>query len=276
MQRPVWTSVADLRPRDILYLAVALLLLAQAVGSAAQPTNESFVVDLRPAFTNWGLPLRLQGSRGTCSVFTMVGALEYALAREQQHGTALSIEFLNWASNDATTNSADGGFFSDLWAGFVAYGICPETDMSYRKQFDPALRPDESAVRRAKELAKAGLSLHWIKPWDVHTGLTEAQVLEIKRVLSQRWPVCAGLRWPKKERWQDGVLGMAPPEGVFDGHSVLLVGYRDDPKQPGGGTVLIRNSGSGVHDGALTYEYLRAYVNDAVWIDRRTGNPIHP
>ena len=33
-----------------------------------------------------------KGGRGTCSVFTMVGALEYALAREQQHGTALSIE----------------------------------------------------------------------------------------------------------------------------------------------------------------------------------------
>jgi C1A family cysteine protease len=224
-------------------LLIALSLLAQAAGFAAQPTNESIGIDLRPAFTNWGLPLRLQGGRGTCSVFTMAGALEYALARDQQHGTALSIEFLNWASNDATTNSQDGGFFSDLWAGFVVYGICPETDMPYRQHYNPKLRPDESALQRAKELAKADLRLHWIKPWDVHTGLNEAQVLEIKRVLSQRWPVCAGMRWPKTERWQDGVLRMAPPEGVFDGHSVLLVGYTDDPKQPGGGTVLIRNSG---------------------------------
>jgi C1A family cysteine protease len=60
---------------------------------------------------------------------------------------------------------------------------------------------------------------------------------------------------------------MAPPEGVFDGHSVLLVGYADDPQQPGGGIVLIRNSGGGVHDGALTYEYVSAYMNDAAWIE---------
>ena len=60
---------------------------------------------------------------------------------------------------------------------------------------------------------------------------------------------------------------MASPERVFDGHSVLLVGYTDDPRQPGGGTVLIRNTGKGVQDGAITYEYLRAYVNDAAWVE---------
>jgi C1A family cysteine protease len=252
-------------------LAAALLLQAQGAGFAAPLTNDIPTIDLRPAFTNWALPLRLQGGRGTCSVFTMAGALEYALAREQQHGTALSIEFLNWASNQATTNSHDGGFFSDLWTGFLAYGVCPETDMPYRQNYDSKLRPAETALRCANDLAKADLRLHWIKPWDVRTGLSGAQVQEIKRVLSQRWPVCSGLRWPKKERWQEGILRMAPPEGVFDGHSVLLVGYADDPQQPGGGTFLIRNSGGGVHDGAITYEYASAYVNDAAWVDHGPG-----
>jgi hypothetical protein len=206
----------------------------------------------------------------------MAGALEYALARDQRHGTVLSVEFLNWASNEATTNLLDGGFFSDLWTGFVAYGICPEADMPYQPHYNPKLRPAETALRRAKELGKADLRLHWLKSWDVRTGLSSAQVLEIKRVLSQRWPVCGGLRWPKQERWQAGVLQMAPPESVFDGHSVLLVGYSDDPKQPGGGTFLIRNSGRGVHDGALTYEYVSAYMNDAAWIDHGPGAGLGP
>ena len=77
-----------------------------------------------------------------------------------------------------------------------------------------------------------------------------------------------GMRWPRNERWQGGILGMAPPERVFDGHSVLLVGYLDDPSQPRGGTVLIRNTGSGLNDAAITYEYLSAYVNDAAWVER--------
>jgi len=60
---------------------------------------------------------------------------------------------------------------------------------------------------------------------------------------------------------------MAPPEGVFDGHSVLLIGYRDDPQQPGGGAFLLRNSNTDRDDGLMCYEYARAYLNDALWID---------
>ena len=227
-------------------------------------------VDLRPVFTNWGLPLRLQAGRGTCSVFTMVGALEYAQANQQRRGIPLSVEFLNWASNEVTKSSHDGGFFSNLWAGFAAHGVCPETDMPYRAKYDPELRPSETALQHASELRKAGLRLHWIKPWDVKTGLTESHFAQIKKALREQWPVCGGLRWPKQERWNDGVLEMAPPEAVFDGHSVLLVGFRDDPRQPGGGVFLIRNSGKGVDGGAMTYEFARAYMNDACWIDHET------
>lgn len=224
-------------------------------------------VDLRSMFADRDLPLRLQGKRGTCSVFTVVGALEYALARAQQRGLVLSVEFLNWASNDATKNTADGGFFSDLWAGFVAHGICAEADFPYRRSYNPDLRPDAATRRKARPLAGAGLRLHWIKPWDVKTGLTDAQFSAIKETLAKQWPVCGGFRWPKDERWTDGVLDMRPPDGVFDGHSVLLVGYRDDPQLPGGGVFLIRNSGKGNPDAAMSYEYVRAYMNDAAWVE---------
>ena len=63
------------------------------------------------------------------------------------------------------------------------------------------------------------------------------------------------------------VLQMVPAAEVFDGHSVLLVGFKDDPAQPGGGVFLIRNSGGGVHDGSMPYQYACAYVNDAAWIE---------
>ena len=239
---------------------------ARGTEQGAPAADVAAAVDLRPAFTNWGLPQRFQGGRGTCSVFTMTGALEYALAHQRGQGTVLSVEFLNWASNVATANSSDGGFFSDLWAGFVARGICPEADLPYRRNYDSKLRPDATVLQHAEKLMNSGLRLNWIKPWNVRTGLAESQFQEIKRVLRERWPVCGGFRWPKHERWQADVLQMAPPEAVFDGHSVLLVGYRDDAQQVGGGVFLVRNSGSGMHDAAMSYAYLRAYMNDAAWV----------
>jgi hypothetical protein len=252
-----------------LYLLGAWLLglpsvvLGAEVGNASLPAS----ADLRPVFANWGLTQRLQGARGTCSVFTMAGAIEYALARRQGRATVLSVEFLNWASNQAATNRDDGSFFSDLWSGFERYGVCPEADLPYQPRFDPGLTPPEQVLAAAARLKSAGLRLRWIKPWDVNTGLTEDHVIQIKRALASQWPVCGGFRWPKQERWTNNVLVMAPPSGVVDGHSVLLVGFKDDPGQPGGGTFLIRNSGRGQHDAAMTCEFARAYMNDAAFVD---------
>jgi hypothetical protein len=179
---------------------VLLVPAARGIDAGTASNEMAGAVDLRPAFQKWGLPIRLQGDRGTCSVFAMTGALEYALASRQQTGTVLSVEFLNWASNQATTNLNDGGFFSDLWTGFVAYGICPESNLPYLRSYDPSLRPGDEAMRRAREATEAHLRLHWIKPWNVATGLTETQFLEIKHALSLGWPVCGGFRWPKHER----------------------------------------------------------------------------
>jgi hypothetical protein len=230
-------------------------------------------VDLRPLFEGWDLPRRAQGDRNTCSVFAVAGAIEFALAEKQGHGTRLSVEFLNWASNRAIRKGQDGGFFSDLWKGFESYGICDEGEMPYASDFDPALRPSAAALEHARQIREVGLELHWIKPWDPNRGLTEAQFAGVKRTLRRGRPVCGGFLWPKQERWNDGVLEMAPREGVRDGHSVLLVGFRDDPAQPGGGVFLVRNSGKGLADAAMSYDYVRRYMNDAVWIDCTAAPP---
>jgi C1A family cysteine protease len=223
-------------------------------------------VDLRPLFEKWKLDRRRQGARGTCSVFTVTGALEFAVANKQQNGVRLSVEFLNWAGHKAANRTADGGFFSELWKGFETYGICPEEDLPYQKRYDADLQPPDAALERAKPFQELGLSLAWIKKWNPKTGLSETRLHEIKRVLSRKTPVCGGFRWPKKPQWKEDVLQMCPPEEVFDGHSVLLVGYRDDPNQEGGGVIIIRNSGGDGRDGYLPYAYVSAYINDAAYI----------
>jgi len=259
-----------------LVLAIGMLASQSVLAAPSSGGAPASSIDLRPAFEKWGLGPRVQGKRNTCSVFAVVGALEYAVASKEDRGTRLSVEFLNWASNQALHDAHDGSFFSDLWQGFTIYGVCPEPDMPYQDKFDPERAPSEDAKDHARRLHEVDLRLHWIKPWNPNTGLADKQFLAIKDVLRGQWPVCGGCRWPKQVRWKDDVLEIAPPEGVYDGHSVLLVGYKDDPAQAGGGVFLFRNSNNNGRDGYMTYEYARAYMNDAVWIDYEKVDRLQP
>jgi hypothetical protein len=238
----------------------------QAPASAADGKTS---VDLRPLFQQWGLDARVQGGRGTCSVFTMNAALEFTVATKRQRATRLSVEFLNWAANDTGYEATDGGCFSELWAGYAAHGVCPEVDMPYAPSFDPARKPDKKALAHAKKIHSLGLQIHWIKEWDSSRGASDEQLAEIKRTLARRWPVTGGFLWPNNDGplWKDGALQVCPRSDVMDGHSVLLVGFRDDKTQPGGGVFLIRNSAGASRDSMLTYEYVRTYMNDAAWFD---------
>lgn len=255
--------------RYVILLLAAMLapvgVLSQAAPAAPAPLPDA--VDLRPEFVRWQLAQRRQGDRPTCSVFTVAGALEFAAARQQERGTRFSIEFLNWAANKTCGGTEDGGFFSDLWKGFANYGICTETDMPYQARLDPALLPDSAALAGAKTRTGLGLRHHWIKEWNVNTGLTEKEFAGVQRTLAQGWPVCGGFRWPKQERWVENVLQMCPSNSVRDGHSVLLVGYRNEAAQPGGGVFIFRNSGGSGRDGLMPYAYAREYMNDALWIE---------
>lgn len=260
----------------IAALAIPLMTVLSASRDEAPASNASSLpssVDLRPHWERWGLDRRQQGKRPTCSVFTVTGALEYAYARHDDRGTRLSVEFLNWAGHHAAERALDGGFFHELWDGYVAYGICPETDLPYQTTFDVELMPSATLRDSARKSAK-DLRLHWIKEWNPQTGLTDAEFRAIRETLSDGWPVCGGFRWPKQAQWDEGLLKMCPPEDVFDGHSVLLVGYREDEQLPGGGAFIIRNSSGTGEDGLLSYEYVRAYMNDAAWIEARDAAPL--
>jgi hypothetical protein len=245
---------------------LAVLASVTAIGTEEKPSGLP-ASDLRPEFERLGLKARRQEARPTCSVFTVAGAIEFAFARRDGSCPRLSVEFLNWAGNEAAGGAADGGFFSDLWNGFSRHGISTEQYLPYRPAFDAAFAPDAATRADATTRREAGLRFHWIKEWDVKTGLTDAQLAAIGRTLAAGWPVCGGFRWPRDARWVDGVLQMCPADAVYDGHSVLLVGCRPDPAQPGGGVFLFRNTAGDGRDGAMPFAYVRAYMNDAAWIE---------
>ncbi len=248
-------------------LVVIALCMCLCAAAEAAPSREPTKVDLRGNFSKWGLELKGQAPRGTCSVFAVTAAIEYALAKHRRRGTQLSEEYLNWAANDAHPGrDQDGGFFHELWAGFEKDGICPLRDMPYEQAYRSDRRPTPNVMERAQPALRAGLKLHWVKDWDVTTGLTPAHVAEMRRVLLSGYPVCAGMRWPKSASWTDGVLDMRTPDEVFDGHSIVVVGYVDKPGHPGGGVFLIRNSQDGGVYQAIPYEFVIAYTNDVAWV----------
>lgn len=256
--------------RGVRRLHLTSLLCWLAVFARAEdspPEQFPLNVDLRPALGQYHFTPSEQGARGTCSVFTMRGALEFAIAKRLGECPRLSVEFLNWSANQSSGHHKDGGFFSDMWRGFSTYGICLDSAMPYQAQFDATLTPTPAALADAKSRLELGLRLHWIKEWNVRTGLTAAHLAAIKQTLSQGWPVAGGFRWPKHPRWKDNTLQMCSPEAVFDGHSVLLVGYRDETEPPGAGVFIFQNSAGPAGIGRMPYTYARDYMNDAVWMD---------
>jgi hypothetical protein len=211
-------------------------------GSDEQPLPEK--VDLRPLFEKWKLPPRAQGARNTCSVFVTVGAFEFALSKREGRGVPLSVEYSNWACNQAIGNATDdrGQFFHDLLKGYQAHGLCRDDLMPYEKRFANT-PPTEAAERDAKATLGRGFEVHWIRRWSKRSGLTDEQFGEIRRTLANGSPVCAG-----------------------SDHSRLLVGYVDDAQQPGEGTFITRDSGLGDY-GEVSYDWARKHVYDLFWVE---------
>jgi len=227
-------------------------------------------VDLRPAFDRFGLAPRSQGSRSTCSLFAVAGVANYEWLRgESKAGTRFSEEFLIWAADEATGMAGDQAMFYEAIHGLNAFGICREELMPYGAASDASRKPSEEAIRDAADRA-GRWQVHWIRRWDTSRPVEEGEIASVKRALADGHPVACGLRWPKSNRAEELV---APPaaDAVYDGHSIILVGYADDPDRPGGGIFRFRNSrGPRWGDrgcGVMSYAYVRAYANDAVWLE---------
>ncbi len=228
--------------RSFLWVTALVLLLARTDGRTAESVLPSRT-DLGTNFAKWNLPLRKQGPRNTCSVFTAVQTIEYALARQRDRGEPLSVEFANWAANHAIKESQDGQFFSSVIKGYEQYGICPQSEMAYQAKFDPALEPSASALAKARSVAHQPIRFHWIREWDGKPGLEDRHIRETKAVLAKGWPVAAGSY-----------------------HSILFVGYEDDPALPGGGRFLVRDSG-GRNEETLSYAAAKERMIDLFWAE---------
>lgn len=233
--------------------------------------NPDQFTDLRPKIDLQQLPVRDQGgTRGTCSVHALAFCQEFMTSTKlNQKGLNYSVEYLNWAGNMAAGKPYfDGGFFADLDKGYQTYGEVTEQACPYQVSFNPNWAPPPTTVTIGKQAPRHIAT--FIKAWDNSKGASPAQLEEAISNLKAQRPVAVGVLWPLTFGTQeiDGVDVMKVPArpAAFDGHSVVLVGFRRDVKFPGGGYFIFRNSWSKTWGdagyGYMPFQYVLSLAND--------------
>jgi hypothetical protein len=255
-------------------------------------------VDLRSKIRQFGLPIRNQGNRGTCTVFATTFLIEYQKA--SMSGASgpriLSEEYLNWAGNKVARQASDGGFFTKFMAGYRAWGISGARAMTYQSTYDSSNpdRPSEAAIKSAQAMFPEKYPFTVLKVWDNTKGMTKAELQRAIATLRSGRPVATGIWWlttfatvkvhgvPLLKDYPRSANSNSDPSKnpMFDGHSIDLVGFRESPEFPGGGYFIFRNSfgrsfGNAGY-GFVSFQYLRAYSNDAIAIAAQPWHPVRP
>jgi len=238
------------------------LVLAPVSPRLVQPAR----VDLTPNFQRLGLAVCNQNGP-LCWDYTTVGVLEYELAQAKGASTRLSPGFLAWAATETDHEGSGGSNFGRANRGLEKYGIAPLALGGDPDKDGVGAIPNDETRRAANAFGE--IDFHWLRFWNDHDELSPAQMAAIKADLADGHPVAVGMRWPNHTRFVPNTFTLQVParRAVFDGHCVVLVGYEDDPKLPGGGAFLFRNSwGDRWADGGyarMPYALLSFCINDA-------------
>lgn len=222
-------------------------------------------VDLRPLYSSLGLYFKNQGRRPSCSVFAVVGAVEYELARTTGLPGPLSEEFLIWAVRDLQPGIPidDGYHFHEVVSALQLRGIT--TQALVPNTFGVPLRdirPGPTA------LADAAMRRNVVPLWFRRDD--PDLLARIVHTLNEGSPVIVGLRWPHWRTLRNNPLLRDQQPLAGGGHAVTLVGYRCPDRDPAQLVFLFRNS-YGVDWGIggcgwVTADYLAAHLLAALRI----------
>jgi hypothetical protein len=256
------------------WFLVAALLCSICLCARGASTEIPGKVSLIGDFQRLGLTPLVQGNRGTCSLIAITTLAEFERDRQVTDGRReLSVEYLIWATNRATGKTGDSAMFFAAVHGLNTLGVCSSDRMPYMDKPDPGREPSGESLADSVSLRQRW-QVEWIKRSSAGSPVTDGELAEMKHALATGHPVACGLQWPKTLRGSD-ILDVLPENLLFNGHSIVFAGYEDDMRMPGGGTFVFRNCGgpgwgNGGY-GEISYAYVRAYANDALWL--RYGAP---
>lgn len=256
-----------MKPAPKVILALIVLLAPGLLHAKTKARG----VDLRPEFAKRGLVVPLQGKRGACQVFGMVGVMEYHLSTPG-HPVDLSEQYLMWAANQTHgyKNKTEGFHPDLLLIGLLHHGICTEEQMPYVIENTPIEAPSAAAIDEAQ--TRRMFRIDQIKHFSRDLGFTKADLKNICLSLDQGHPVSATFCWPHglyddQIHDKDGFLIDFQVTANKSGHGFVVVGYQINPAIAGGGYFIVRNSWGPIFckEGYvyITFAYAQKYGTDA-------------
>lgn len=252
------TKLVELKGIELDAAKSKLVILKALAPSVA------LTVDLRSeARARTGAP-RDQGNRPTGSVHAMTFLAEFVASKKMGiNNLNLSEEYMNRVANQISGNIQDGDHLTNCFRAYMAAGVCKESMAPYRPVYSPAYPVISGVMVANGQGHKKGIPVQ-LKPWLAFTippqnlpgqpvwpaiqgqGFSETHIGQMKSLIAQRWPVAVSIRWPNDYQTvpMHGVdlLRMMPPAGAQYSKGIALVGFRQDPRFPGGGFFAFRNS----------------------------------
>lgn len=217
-------------------------------------------------------PVRNQQDRGTCVAFASVGFLEFR-PPEPETGAAkrFSEQFVYWGcKQDDGLPQTEGTFVSTARKVLKERGACLGRTWKYHPLPIPGNEsqgpPPDGAIDEARQHVFAAKTISAKNPERLRESLDAGRpvVLSVKTFPSWDYPTTA----------DTGEIPMPIPGDKSDGgHAICVVGYELNPRQPGGGAFLVRNSWGPAWAkpngrfapgyGTLFFEYVRKYGLEA-------------
>jgi hypothetical protein len=260
------------RPLSVIQRQMDQLL--QKFGTPARLQRE---LSLRPRIEELNLRTKNQGRRPSCSVFAIVGALEFQHALLTNDAKRFSEEYLYWATDrtiqragrppaEEGNDGLDAGYsLGEVGAALRAYGIPYEESMRYLQGTAAKDRPepDTAIIGEARNLGRVSLI-------NLPGRDTPTRINNLIHVLNASLPVPVGLAWPNDTTSRNGYLSKQIPNGKY-GHAVTIVGYECPTGRMEDCVFLFKNSwgvqwGQGGY-GRVTYEYLSKHLYEAVLLE---------
>ncbi len=201
---------------------------------SAQPRDSSLPASLDWRAAGIVLPVRNQGSCGSCWAFGTVGIMESAIAKIGGPLTDLSEQFL-LSCNTSGWNCADGGLTAHMWHYDLlgksqdSIGAVLEADMPY-------LASDETCSVDYNHPYKLS-GWQFIVPYEWMMPTVE----QIKYAIATHGPVTAGVcAGPAFQRYNGGIFTTDENCSGWTNHQIILVGWQDTSEAEG--YWILRNS----------------------------------
>ena len=188
------------------------------------------------------VPVRDQGSRGTCVAFAVTGALEYLLhCNGSTQDMSAQFSYWNCKHNDGAP-TRPGTWISVASRLVQRNGVCPEIVWPYNPAPIPGNEPHDPVA--------AGAQRHALPYRIVARPIPATSVVDYKLALAGgKWapfsvPVYNSWYLNPQVRLTGDLINPIPGETRVGGHAMCVVGCIDLPNRPelGGGRFILRNS----------------------------------